>query len=103
MRAQDDQPALPYDNVKELLVIADSSNNRFLIIDAATNKFIEQIGNGKTGYVEGAFADAEFDYTQGMCPFVNQQGEHCLLLCDVKNHLIREANLHTKQVRHVSG
>ena len=71
VRAQDDQPTLPYNNVKELLVVADSSNNRFLIIDAATNRFIEQIGNGKTGYVEGAFADAEFDYTQGMCHFVN--------------------------------
>jgi len=34
---------------------------------------------------------------------VNRAGHHCLLLCDVKNHLIREANLHTKQVRHVAG
>lgn len=25
------------------------------------------------------------------------------MLCDVKNHLIREANLHTKTVRHISG
>ena len=38
-----------------------------------------------------------------MCHFVNDEGEHCLMLCDVKNHLIREANLHTKQVRHISG
>ena len=25
------------------------------------------------------------------------------MLCDVKNHLLREANLHTKQVRHIAG
>lgn len=34
---------------------------------------------------------------------MNENSEHCLLLCDVKNHLIREANLHTKQVRHIAG
>ena len=25
------------------------------------------------------------------------------MVCDVKNHLIREINLHSKSVRHVSG
>lgn len=38
-----------------------------------------------------------------MCHFVNSEGQNCLMLCDVKNHLIREANLHTKQVTHVAG
>ena len=74
-----------------------------MIFDAATNQFIEQIGNGKIGYKEGNFSQAEFYHTQGMCQFINDQGEHCLLLCDVKNHLLREANLHTKQVRHIAG
>jgi len=85
------------------LVVADSSNNRFLIFNAATNQFIEQIGTGSIGYKEGSFAEAEFYHTQGMCHRINEQGQHCLLLCDVKNHLIREANLHTKEVRLVSG
>ena len=101
--AQDGQAPLPYEGVRELLIVADSSNNRFLIMNADTNRFIEQIGNGKIGYVEGQFGEAEFYHTQGMCHFVNPEGHHCLLLCDVKNHLIREANLHTKQVRHISG
>lgn len=51
---------LPYADVTELLVIADSSNNRLLVLDASTNTFLEQIGNGKSGYKEGNFADAEF-------------------------------------------
>jgi len=55
------------------------------------------------GYKEGSFSESEFYHTQGMCHFINPEGQHCLLLCDVKNHLIREANLHTKQVRHISG
>ena len=103
VRASEDQPALPYEGVSELLVVADSSNNRYLIIDADSNQFLEQIGNGKIGYVEGGFAEAEFYHTQGLCHFVNGDGHHCLMICDVKNHLIREANLHTKQVRHIAG
>jgi len=46
---------LPYDGVTQILVIADSSNNRLIIIDAVTNQFIEQVGNGKNGYKEGSF------------------------------------------------
>ena len=103
LSAKDGQLAIPYEGVSELLVVADSSNNRYLIFDAEKNQFIEQIGNGKIGYAEGDFSKAEFHHTQGMCHFVNNQGEHCLMLCDVKNHLIREANLHTKQVRHIAG
>lgn len=57
MQQQDsDAQPLPYQGVTELLVVADSSNNRYLIFDAATNQFLEQIGNGKQGYVEGDFA-----------------------------------------------
>ena len=53
---QDGYQAIPYKGVSELLVVADSSNNRYLIFDAATNQFIEQIGNGKIGYAEGEFS-----------------------------------------------
>ena len=38
-----------------------------------------------------------------MCHFVNEDNEHCLMVCDVKNHLVREINLNRKTVRHVSG
>lgn len=55
------------------------------------------------GHQDGNFTKAEFYYTQGLCQYTNSQGELCLLLCDVKNHLIREANLNTKQVRTISG
>ena len=38
-----------------------------------------------------------------MCHFINNLDQHCLMLCDTKNHLIREINLNTKQVRKVAG
>ena len=41
VRAAEGQAALPYSDVSELLVIADSANNRFLILNADTNEFIE--------------------------------------------------------------
>ena len=71
VRADQGQQELPYPGVAELLIVADSTNNRFLIFNAATNTFIDQIGNGKIGYVEGSFAESEFYHTQGMCHFVN--------------------------------
>ena len=94
---------LPYEEVSEILLIADSSNNRLLVLNAANNAFLEQIGTGRNSYKEGSFSEAEFSMPQGMCHFVNPEGCHCLMVCDVKNHLIREVNLHTKQVHHVAG
>ena len=65
---------LPYaEGTDSLLVVADSSNNRIVILDGKTHKFIEQIGNGRTGYREGSFADAEFSLPQGICHFINAE------------------------------
>ena len=85
------------------MVVADSSNNRFIVIDLHTHKCLDVIGNGKIGYKDGSFKEAEFHYTQGMTHFINKDKEHCLMVCDTKNHAIREINLHKKTVRKVAG
>ena len=84
-------------------MIADSGNNRFIIVDSKTLKFLEVIGTGKQGFKDGTFSEAEFYHTQGMVHFKNNKDQHCLLLCDTKNHCIREANLHEKTVKKVVG
>lgn len=94
--------SLPY-AAEEILIIADSSHNRYVIVDAATHTFIEQIGSGKMGADDGSFATCSFNHVQGVCAFQNKKEEYCLLLCDVKNHTIRLANLHTKTVERVVG
>lgn len=94
---------LPYEGVTSLLVIADSSNNRLIVVDADTHRYLEQVGSGKNGYQEGSFAEAKFSLPQGMSHFVDLNGNHCLLVCDVKNHLVRQVNLNTKLVTHVAG
>ena len=38
-----------------------------------------------------------------MCHFVNEKKEHSLLVCDTKNHRLREVNLHSKTVKKVAG
>lgn len=45
------------------MVIADSSNNRFIIVDANTMKCLDVIGNGKIGFKDGGYAEAEFYHT----------------------------------------
>lgn len=45
------------------MVVADSSNNRYIVIDAATMKCLEVIGSGKLGFKDGSFEEAEFYHT----------------------------------------
>lgn len=85
------------------MIIADSSHNRFIIVDLLTMKFLEAIGNGRQGDKDGSFSEAEFYHTQGMTHFINDNHEHCLMVCDTKNHIVKEVNLHKKTVRRVVG
>ena len=55
--------ALPYEGVTSILVIADSANNRYIICDADKLVFLEQIGTGRAGSVNGSFKEAEFYHT----------------------------------------
>ena len=80
---------MPYLGVQGLLIIADSGNNRVLVLDRDNLKFLEQIGNGRQGHKDSDFKDAIFNQPQGVCCFYNEKEELCLLVCDTKNHMIR--------------
>lgn len=102
-KPQKEKP-LPYEGVTELLVIADSGHNRYILINASVNIFVDRIGSGQAGYRDGSFEQAQFDFPQGVCHYFDREsGDHCLLLCDVKNHCVRKANLRTRQVTRVVG
>ena len=85
-----------------MIVISDSANNRLVIVDEDRMQFLEQIGNGKIGLVDGAYNEAQFHHPQGLC-HVFRENQHFLYLCDTKNHAIREINLTTKEVFTVIG
>lgn len=50
-----DTEGLPYPNTTDIMVIADSSNNRYIVVDMNTNKCVDVIGNGKIGFKDGSF------------------------------------------------
>lgn len=92
------QEGLPH----PMLVIADSANNRVIIINEESMECSSVIGNGKIGLVDGSFEDVQFHHPQGMC-HVYREGQHFIYVCDTKNHAIREINLRRKEVLTVIG
>ncbi|HEY9712888.1 MAG TPA: thioredoxin-like domain-containing protein, partial [Chroococcales cyanobacterium] len=79
------------------LWISDSDHNRILQIDL-TGKVLTEIGTGEFGSQNGAFVDAQFKHPQG----VFQKGDK-LYIADTENHMIRIADLKSKEVSTVAG
>jgi len=79
------------------LIITDSNHNRILISDPG-GKILEVIGSGKQGSADGDFENAEFKHPQG----TYLDGD-LLYIADTENHLIRSANLTTREVKTILG
>ncbi|MGD8921762.1 MAG: thioredoxin-like domain-containing protein [Candidatus Zixiibacteriota bacterium] len=79
------------------LFITDSNHDRVLITDP-TGAIIDVIGSGSSGVADGAFESAEFSHPQGTA----LKGD-TLFIADTENHLIRAANLTTRQVTTILG
>jgi hypothetical protein len=54
------QPYLPWDD--DLLVVADTGNNRILIISLTTFKCVETIGTGQIGLIDGQYSESRFHH-----------------------------------------
>lgn len=84
------------------LFITDSNNNRILILkiaDVPDEVQIEEvIGSGMNGKKDGSYSEAEFFHPQGIAYSNNK-----LYIADTENHLIREIDLVTKQVKTIAG
>lgn len=85
------------DEAGQRLFIADSNHNR-IVVAGFDGSLLETIGSGQIGHLDGDFATATFDHPQGM--FLHDDR---LFIADTENHMIREANLNSKQVRTVAG
>jgi methylaspartate ammonia-lyase len=57
-----DTEGLPYDTT-DIMIIADSANNRYVIVDILTMKYLDIIGNGKIGFKDRSFEESEFYHT----------------------------------------
>lgn len=82
---------------KDKLVIADSGHNRILIVgkDGTVETII---GSGASGRKDGSFEKAEFNHPRGMQVIGDK-----IYIADTDNHMIRLADLQTKQVTTVVG
>lgn len=80
--------------------ITDSNNNRVLILKITGDEAVveEVIGSGKAGQKDGSYNEAEFFRPQGIT-FNNDK----LYVADTENHLLREIDLKTKQVKTIAG
>jgi len=87
----------------DVMLISDSANNRLVLVHLETLTCIQTIGSGIDGHNDGDFKDAQFSNPQGCVLYDNDAGQKCLVICDTRNHLIREANLETQTVRTLAG
>jgi len=81
----------------ERIAASDSTHNRVMVLDM-TGNVQHVIGSGKEGHTDGAFEQARFRRPQG----VLFDGD-LLYVADSENHLIRRANLATRQVETIAG
>jgi len=80
------------------LFITDSSHHRVVIADLKTYEVLDIIGSGQRGSRDGAFDAAQFSKPQGTALVKNT-----LYIADTENHVIRAADLETREVRTVAG
>lgn len=86
------------DSKSKRLFIADSNNNRIVIISLTDNSVSEVIGSGEAGLKDGSYAEATFDKPQGM----TLEGD-TLYVADTENHVIRRVDLAGKSVETIAG
>ncbi|WP_420443638.1 thioredoxin-like domain-containing protein [Candidatus Poriferisodalis sp.] len=87
------------DEAGDRLFIADTGRHRILVAKL-DGELIDVIGTGGEGRADGGFAAATFRRPQGMA--LDADGR-TLYIADRENHLIRAADLRTRQVTTVAG
>ena len=87
------------DEAGDRLFIADTGRHRILVA-TLDGELIEVIGTGAEGRADGGFGEATFRRPQGMA--LHHDG-HTLYIADRENHLIRAADLRTREVTTIAG
>jgi len=77
--------------------VSDSNHNR-IVVSSLDGTLLDVIGSGRTGAVDGGYAEASFDHPQGMALHGN-----LLYVADTENHLLRVVDLAAKTVSTLAG
>ncbi len=91
----------------ERVLISDSGNHSLAVATfAQPNSPIQRIGSGERGFVDGSFAEAQFNEPYGavVLPLdvAEKIGQH-ILVADTANHAIRGINFISQEVTTVAG
>lgn len=87
-----------FDETRDQLFIADTNNNRIVIVDYSTSEIVDFAGSGAAGRADGGYEEAMFDKPTGL--FL--EGNY-LYVADTENHLIRKVNLNSRRVMTIAG
>lgn len=91
----------------ERILISDSGNHSLAIATfAEPNSPIQRIGSGTRGFINGSFAQAQFNEPYGAVVLPRDVAEkigHHVLIADTANHAIRGINFDTEQVATLAG
>ena len=85
------------DPASKRLYISDTGHNRIVVTDLF-GQFVEAIGNGKAGLVDGDFQAATFNRPQGTCLL-----DGVLYVADTEDHALRAVDLASKTVKTLAG
>lgn len=85
------------DERSDRLFIADSNHNR-IVVTNLDGAFLESIGTGARGSMDGAFDAATFYRPQGLA-----LDKDSLYVADTENHLIRRVDLKARAVHTIAG
>ncbi|XP_067657145.1 NHL repeat-containing protein 2-like [Haliotis asinina] len=80
------------------LVVADTGNNRVLVLEADTGIVQSVVGGPDRGFKDGDFSSARFSSPQGVAAWGTD-----VYVADTDNHSIRLVDLKTKTVRTIAG
>ncbi|GIV15770.1 MAG: hypothetical protein KatS3mg022_1205 [Armatimonadota bacterium] len=80
------------------LFIADSGNNRIVVVSLKDNTLQEVIGSGEEGFQDGKFEEARFRHPQGMA----YDGKR-LYVADTENHAVRVIDFAKRTVSTIAG
>lgn len=85
------------DRGKELF-IADTNNNRIIVVDPISGDVLDLIGNGERGNTDGKFQNAKLYHPTGLF-YKNEK----LYICDTNNHSIKVADINQRIIYTVVG
>ena len=90
---------LEVDPEERRIFVSDSNNDRIVIVNP-NGEILEVIGSGEEGNSDGSFGQAQFFRPQGLAFDAERD---VLYIADTENHLIRQADFKTRQVKTLAG